>query len=112
MSEVKASYVATPEPMPQQGEVMVGESLKVRFSEYIDARTEYGVGKYGTPLQTDNGRNPFNDSFQEILDFCQYQEQDRLEAHQKVKFLDEMVKGLWAEVRRLTAENQQLKEGG
>lgn len=38
-----------------------------------------GVSKYDTPLKTFNKRTN-NDALQEILDFCQYQEQDLMEA--------------------------------
>ena len=57
----------------------VAPSLKQRFSDWIDARTAQGVETYGQPLQTDNGRDAERDAFQELLDFCQYQEQDRME---------------------------------
>ena len=61
----------TPEP--------VAPSLKKRFSDWIDERTALGVTKYGTPLMTFNGRDARQDRTQEILDFCQYQEQYILE---------------------------------
>jgi len=57
----------------------VAPVLKQRFTEWIDKRTALGVEKYGTPLKTFNGREN-NDSLEEILDFCQYQEQMLMEA--------------------------------
>ena len=57
----------------------VAPSLKQRFSDWIDARTAQGIETYGGPLQTDNGRDAERDAFQELLDFCQYQEQSRQE---------------------------------
>ena len=57
----------------------VAPSLKQRFGDWIDARTAQGIETYGTPLMTENGRDARNDAFEELLDFCQYQEQSRLE---------------------------------
>ena len=53
--------------------------MKQRFGDWIDARTAQGIETYGGPLTTDNGRDARKDAFEEILDFCQYQEQSRLE---------------------------------
>ena len=61
----------TPEP--------VAPSLKQRFSDWIDERTALGVTKYGTPLMTFNGRDSGQDMVEEILDFCQYQQQHIME---------------------------------
>ena len=57
----------------------VAPSLKQRFGDWIDARTAQGIETYGQPLTTDNGRDAERDAFQELLDFCQYQEQSRQE---------------------------------
>ena len=57
----------------------VAPSLKQRFGDWIDARTAQGVETYGGPLTTDNGRDAERDMLEELLDFCQYQEQSRLE---------------------------------
>ena len=57
----------------------VAPSLKARFAEWIDARTAKGITTYGVPLATNNGRDSECDTFEELLDFCQYQEQSRLE---------------------------------
>ena len=67
--------------MPKLVEVPqpVAPSLKQRFGDWIDARTAQGIETYGGPLTTDNGRDARKDAFEEILDFCQYQEQDRME---------------------------------
>ena len=54
-------------------------SLKQRFGDWIDARTAQGIETYGGPLTTDNGRDAERDMLEELLDFCQYQEQSRLE---------------------------------
>ena len=57
----------------------VSPSLKQRFGDWIDARTAQGIETYGGPLTTDNGRDAERDMLEELLDFCQYQEQSRLE---------------------------------
>ena len=57
----------------------VAPSLKQRFGDWIDARTAQGIETYGGPLTTDNGRDAERDMLEELLDFCQYQEQSRLE---------------------------------
>ena len=57
----------------------VAPSLKQRFADWIDARTAQGIETYGGPLTTDNGRAAERDMMEELLDFCQYQEQSRLE---------------------------------
>ena len=61
----------TPEP--------VAPSLKQRFIEWIDQRTEKGIATYGTPLMTFNGRDAEQDMRDELLDFCQYQQQHIME---------------------------------
>ena len=67
--------------MPKLVEVPqpVAPSLKQRFADWIDARTAQGIETYGGPLTTDNGRDAERDMLEELLDFCQYQEQSRLE---------------------------------
>lgn len=55
----------------------VAPGLKERFSEWIDQRTAIGTDKYGEPLMVHNKRNPRRDMTEELLDFAQYQEQDR-----------------------------------
>ena len=76
----------TPEP--------VAEPLKQRFADWIDQRTEKGVATYGHPLSTFNGRDATRDSFEELLDFCQYQ-------HQRVMELEALVAQLKQEIRSL-----------
>ena len=38
----------------------------------LEARFEFGIDKYGTPLKTNNGRNALVDSLQEALDMIAY----------------------------------------
>jgi len=40
--------------------------------EWMRARREFGIAKYGTPLQRDNGRDPVADLRDELLDGCAY----------------------------------------
>ena len=72
-TQSKGSENMTPNRQP------VAPSLKQRFGDWIDARTAQGIETYGGPLTTDNGRDAERDMLEELLDFCQYQEQSRLE---------------------------------
>jgi hypothetical protein len=38
-------------------------------------RKEFGLRKYGTPLQANNGRDALQDAYEEALDLCQYLKQ-------------------------------------
>jgi len=38
----------------------------------MKARDDFGRKKYGTPLQTTNGRDALTDAYQEALDLCVY----------------------------------------
>ena len=67
-----------PQDEPQD-EKTVADSLKTRFSNWIDQRTEKGIETYSRPLTTHNGRDASKDMIEELLDFCQYQEQSRME---------------------------------
>ena len=62
---------------PEQSEV--APELKQRFSDWVDQRTEKGVATYGEPLMTHNGRDAERDMTEELLDFCQYQQQHIME---------------------------------
>ena len=41
--------------------------------------TAQGVETYGQPLMTHNGRDAERDQMEELLDFCQYQQQRLME---------------------------------
>lgn len=41
------------------------------------ARRAFGIAKYGTPLQRENGRNYTRDALEEALDLAVYLRQDR-----------------------------------
>jgi hypothetical protein len=47
-------------------------SLRNRFIAEARHRNENGIVKYGTPLQSHNGRNPLVDAFQEAMDLTVY----------------------------------------
>lgn len=40
--------------------------------EDMKARNEFGVQKYGTPLQAFNGRDALKDAYEEVLDLAVY----------------------------------------
>ena len=42
------------------------------ISSLADKRNEFGISKYGTPLQPFNGRNAIHDSLEEALDLLVY----------------------------------------
>ncbi len=55
-----------PPPKPSTGDVweLVMADMK--------ARREFGIAKYGTPLQANNGRDALKDAYEEALDLCVY----------------------------------------
>ena len=53
-------------PKPASGDVWL-----LVLKDMEDRRT-HGIDKYGTPLQTHNGRDPLIDAYQEALDLCVY----------------------------------------
>ncbi len=46
----------------------------------LQARTQLGAARYGTPLQTHNGRSARLDMYQELLDAAQYARQHLMES--------------------------------
>jgi hypothetical protein len=63
------------QPLPTPGKQNVQQALIAALGE----RMEYGVRKYGTPLQTHNGRDALVDAWEEALDLLTYLTQMRLE---------------------------------
>lgn len=59
---------ATPQPPPKPGQVEIVPLVVVD----LEARKAMGVKKYGTPLQSHNGRDALQDAYQEALDLCCY----------------------------------------
>jgi hypothetical protein len=67
-----------------------------RLQQRLETRLEIGVRRYGRPLQLFNGRDPFRDHEEELLDQHVYAEQIRLEYHaliEAVRVLARLVRG-------------------
>ena len=73
-----SAKAATPQPQPQAGKVDVAPVVLAD----IQARVEAGKQKYGTLLQTNNGRLALWDLYQELIDACMYIRQRILEEEQ------------------------------
>ena len=69
------SKVVTPQPAPHSGKLTVIDYVMADMAE----RAAAGVQKYGTPLQTHNGRDALWDAYQEVLDLVMYLRQAILE---------------------------------
>lgn len=70
------------QPLPREGEGDVVRSLAGRLralADKLESRRELGIQRYGKPLQLFNGRDPFRDHEEELLDSHNYAEQVRLE---------------------------------
>ncbi|QJD53997.1 hypothetical protein SEA_GALACTICA_50 [Streptomyces phage Galactica] len=63
------------QPLPQPGQLNVQQVLAKALVE----RMQYGIDKYGSPLETFNGRDPIRDVWEELLDALTYMTQVRLE---------------------------------
>jgi hypothetical protein len=62
------SGVAKNEPMPQPGTIEIAPLVLAD----IQARVKMGKEKYGTTLQTNNGRDALMDAYQEAIDLVMY----------------------------------------
>lgn len=60
--------INTHQPPPEEGDVEVWPLVVTDMIE----RMAIGMGKYDTPLMTNNGRDPLIDAYQEALDLCVY----------------------------------------
>lgn len=57
------------QPLPQTNDrPFVADALK----DYIEARKQTGIERYGTPLQPHNGRDALRDAFEEAVDLATY----------------------------------------
>ena len=63
------------QPAPEPGKVKV---LDLVVRDLVD-RAEAGKKKYGTYLETGNGRDALIDAYQEALDLCMYFRQAKKE---------------------------------
>ena len=72
---------AVPQPAPVNTD---GVSVTDQVLEDLKARREFGRKKYGgvIELETNNGRDPLWDAYQEALDLCLYLRQALLEREQ------------------------------
>jgi hypothetical protein len=69
------SDAATPQPPPQSGRQKVLDGV---VSDLVH-RSIVGKAKYGTYLETHNGRDALMDAYQEALDLCMYLKQAIME---------------------------------
>jgi hypothetical protein len=63
------------QPLPTPGHQPVQAVLIAALAE----RRDYGIRKYGRPLETHNGRDALTDAWEEALDLLTYLTQMRLE---------------------------------
>lgn len=67
------------QPMPTAGRQDVPPAVYEAFNATLIRQDRKGRQKYGTPLQTHNGRDAGEDAWQELVDLAQYLTQLRLE---------------------------------
>ena len=65
---------ATPQPPPRPD--LSATDVQTLVIADIVKRREFGIAKYGTPLQVDNGRDALVDAYQEVLDLACYLRQE------------------------------------
>jgi hypothetical protein len=90
-----------PPPSPGRGDVWLDAIEILRdgvcpqdLIELCKERRAFGIAKYGTPLQYDNGRDPVNDAMQELLDLIAYLTQaDKVELLPLVVDIYDALKG-------------------
>lgn len=56
-----------PDPTPNES-----PSMHDLVSEDLQKRKEFGLAKYGTALQANNGRDALQDAYEEVLDLAVY----------------------------------------
>lgn len=56
-----------PAPTPTEGVAVWNEVILDMYS-----RNQFGISKYGIPLQAHNGRDALKDAYEEALDLCVY----------------------------------------
>ena len=74
------------QPAPQPGQVNVGQLVL----DDMNDRIALGVERYGTKLQTHNGRDALVDAYQEALDLVMYLRQE-IEERKRSTATDEAV---------------------
>jgi hypothetical protein len=76
------------QPAPKPG----GVPVQAVLIEALKQRMEFGLKKYGTPLETHNGRNALVDMFEEMLDMVSYWAQFMLEQGVELPGLEKFTK--------------------
>lgn len=67
------------QPQPAEGREPVFLVAQESFNDMLEGRTRLGALKYGRALATHNGRNPYQDAMEEVVDLWQYLIQARME---------------------------------
>lgn len=94
------------EPSPKSSD---SPSMHDLVIEDMEARKQFGLNKYGTILQANNGRDALKDAYEEVLDLAVYLRQKLYEQEQKQA---EFIKTL-TDLKRLEDEKAQpMPEGG
>lgn len=96
------------QPLPQPGGLPVQDALILAIRE----RRDYGIRKYGRPLETNNGRDALADAWEEALDLLSYLTQLRLERGDVLpgmEQLDEMERLLGAIEAHSTQDEQERR---
>ncbi|KKS35465.1 MAG: hypothetical protein UU99_C0011G0008 [Parcubacteria group bacterium GW2011_GWE2_42_14] len=94
-----------PEPMPTKGK----QAVLPELIQDLQARAEVGIQKYGTPLETDNGRDALMDFYQEYLDGAMYFKQHLMERDGTFRHFENKVRD-WANARGLIYGTTILKQ--
>jgi hypothetical protein len=74
------------QPAPRPGDKIVG----LEVIKDVQERYEYGMLEYGVPLQTFNGRDAFQEVYEEQLDQLVYMKQVILERDEEMRMLGEV----------------------
>lgn len=74
---MNAAREQQPSPKPSKGDVWLA------VIRDMEERRQFGIEKYGTPVQAFNGRNAILDAYQEALDLCVYFKQALIEQADK-----------------------------
>lgn len=89
-----------------------GQRVLDKVFDDLKAREKVGIERYGTPLKTNNGRDPLVDAYQEGLDLVQYMAQELLEREQlraKLAEIEAHERSLCKEVSTLRGEIADLR---
>lgn len=66
--EIKENYIIKPQLKPRKGKV----DIWLLVLQDIKDKVDLGIIKYGTVLQSDNGRDALIDAYQEAIDLVLY----------------------------------------